>query len=86
MITKGSSGSYFARSRLPDGTAKTVGVFKPKDEEPYGKMNPKLVKWLHRNFFWWIGWGRAWCVCLLASLPRMSRLPALYTSREMCGS
>ncbi|EJU00208.1 hypothetical protein DACRYDRAFT_108955 [Dacryopinax primogenitus] len=33
MISKGSSGSYFARAKV-DGQIKTVGVFKPKDEEP----------------------------------------------------
>ncbi len=27
---------------------KTIGVFKPKDEEPYGRLNPKWTKWLHR--------------------------------------
>ncbi|KAG7287988.1 hypothetical protein NEMBOFW57_007508 [Staphylotrichum longicolle] len=37
MISQGSSGSYFARN--PDG--KVVGVFKPKDEEPYAAGNPK---------------------------------------------
>ncbi|EJU00310.1 hypothetical protein DACRYDRAFT_54475 [Dacryopinax primogenitus] len=72
MISKGSSGSYFARAKV-DGQIKTVGVFKPKDEEPYGKMNPKLVKWLHRNFFWWIGWGRA---CLIPNLSYISEAAA----------
>ncbi|QRW21626.1 phosphatidylinositol 3- and 4-kinase [Rhizoctonia solani] len=34
MISKGSSGSYYARVRDPDtGQIKTIGVFKPKDEE-----------------------------------------------------
>lgn len=59
MITKGSSGSYFARAEL-DGRVQTVAcvlfliihiyvsshrlfsVFKPKDEEPYGRLNPKV--------------------------------------------
>ena len=27
---------------------KTVGVFKPKDEEPYGQLNPKWTKWMHK--------------------------------------
>ncbi|KAF4126575.1 phosphatidylinositol 4-kinase type 2, partial [Geosmithia morbida] len=45
MISQGSSGSYFARD--PDG--KIVGVFKPKDEEPYAAGNPKWNKWIHRN-------------------------------------
>ncbi|KNE66264.1 hypothetical protein AMAG_19372 [Allomyces macrogynus ATCC 38327] len=46
-IGQGSSGSYFCRN--VDG--QIVGVFKPKDEEPYGDLNPKWTKWLHRNFF-----------------------------------
>ena len=25
-----------------------IGVFKPKDEEPYGRLNPKWTKWLHK--------------------------------------
>lgn len=25
-----------------------VGVFKPKNEEPYGHLNPKWVKWMQR--------------------------------------
>ena len=27
---------------------KVVGVFKPKDEEPYGRLNPKWTKWMHK--------------------------------------
>lgn len=27
---------------------KIVGVFKPKDEEPYGRLNPKWTKWMHK--------------------------------------
>lgn len=37
LIAQGSSGSYFARN----SGGKTVGVFKPKDEEPYASKNPK---------------------------------------------
>jgi phosphatidylinositol 4-kinase type 2 len=55
MISQGSSGSYFARN--PDG--KVVGVFKPKDEEPYAAGNPKWNKWIHRNLFPCF-FGRAW--------------------------
>lgn len=47
LITQGSSGSYFARN----SQGKTVGVFKPKDEEPYASRNPKWTKWIHRNLF-----------------------------------
>lgn len=47
LISQGSSGSYF----MYDPTGKMVGVFKPKDEEPYGPLSPKWAKWLHRNLF-----------------------------------
>ncbi|EME47770.1 hypothetical protein DOTSEDRAFT_42109 [Dothistroma septosporum NZE10] len=47
LIAQGSSGSYFARNS--GGTV--VGVFKPKDEEPYASKNPKWTKWIHRNLF-----------------------------------
>ena len=43
-IYQGSSGSYFVKN--PEG--KTIGVFKPKDEEPYGRLNPKWTKFWHR--------------------------------------
>lgn len=47
LISQGSSGSYF----MYDANGKIVGVFKPKDEEPYGPLSPKWTKWLHRNLF-----------------------------------
>lgn len=47
LIAQGSSGSYFART----SGGKVVGVFKPKDEEPYASKNPKWTKWIHRNLF-----------------------------------
>ncbi|KAK0880449.1 Phosphatidylinositol 4-kinase LSB6 [Friedmanniomyces endolithicus] len=47
LISQGSSGSYFARN----GSGKVLGVFKPKDEEPYANKNPKWTKWIHRNLF-----------------------------------
>ncbi|RFU28562.1 hypothetical protein B7463_g7767, partial [Scytalidium lignicola] len=62
MISQGSSGSYFARNS--DG--KVVGVFKPKDEEPYAAGNPKWNKWIHRNLFPCF-FGRA---CLIPNLNR----------------
>ena len=43
-IYQGSSGSYFVKN----SEGKTIGVFKPKDEEPYGRLNPKWTKWMHR--------------------------------------
>ena len=53
-IYQGSSGSYFVKN--PEG--KTIGVFKPKDEEPYGRLNPKWTKFWHRyinqNYNAWV--------------------------------
>lgn len=43
-IAQGSSGSYF----LQNSKQEIVGVFKPKNEEPYGHLNPKWLKWMHR--------------------------------------
>ncbi|KAF8577744.1 hypothetical protein K439DRAFT_1639431 [Ramaria rubella] len=72
MITKGSSGSYFARAKV-DGRLQTVGVFKPKDEEPYGRLNPKTTKWIHRQFRWIIPFGRS---CLIPNLSYLSEAAA----------
>ena len=44
-ISQGSSGSYFCKNRQ----GQVVGVFKPKNEEPYGQLNPKWTKWLHKT-------------------------------------
>ncbi|THV05064.1 hypothetical protein K435DRAFT_713591 [Dendrothele bispora CBS 962.96] len=73
MITKGSSGSYFARAKEEHGRVKTVAVFKPKDEEPYGRLNPKTTKWIHRQFRWIIPFGRA---CLIPNLSYISEAAA----------
>ncbi|XP_015776911.1 PREDICTED: phosphatidylinositol 4-kinase type 2-beta-like [Acropora digitifera] len=43
-IYQGSSGSYFVK----DKEGRKIGVFKPKDEEPYGHLNPKWTKWCHK--------------------------------------
>ncbi|XP_048797976.1 phosphatidylinositol 4-kinase type 2-beta isoform X1 [Lagopus muta] len=43
-ISQGSSGSYFVK----DSKGKTIGVFKPKSEEPYGHLNPKWTKYFHK--------------------------------------
>ncbi|KAL4641060.1 phosphatidylinositol 4-kinase type 2-alpha-like [Arapaima gigas] len=43
-IYQGSSGSYFVK----DSQGKIIGVFKPKNEEPYGQLNPKWTKWLQK--------------------------------------
>lgn len=68
MISKGSSGSYFARN----AQGKVVGVFKPKDEEPYASRNPKWTKWVHRNLFPCC-FGRA---CLIPNLSYVSEAAA----------
>ncbi|KAH8681387.1 phosphatidylinositol 4-kinase type II subunit alpha [Xylariales sp. PMI_506] len=68
MITQGSSGSYFARNV----EGKIVGVFKPKDEEPYAAGNPKWNKWIHRNLFPCC-FGRA---CLIPNLSYVSEAAA----------
>ncbi|XP_049646838.1 phosphatidylinositol 4-kinase type 2-alpha [Suncus etruscus] len=43
-IYQGSSGSYFVKNLQ----GKIIGVFKPKNEEPYGQLNPKWTKWLQK--------------------------------------
>ncbi|KAM7362931.1 phosphatidylinositol 4-kinase II alpha [Cochliomyia hominivorax] len=43
-IYQGSSGSYFVKN----SAGKILAVFKPKDEEPYGRLNPKWTKWMHK--------------------------------------
>jgi len=68
MISQGSSGSYFARN----SQGKVVGVFKPKDEEPYASRNPKWTKWIHRNLFPF-AFGRA---CLIPNLSYVSEAAA----------
>ncbi|PAV91199.1 hypothetical protein WR25_09185 [Diploscapter pachys] len=45
-IAQGSSGSYFVKNMAGE----IIGVFKPKNEEPYGHLNPKWLKWFHKMF------------------------------------
>lgn len=68
LIAQGSSGSYFARN----SSGKVLGVFKPKDEEPYASKNPKWTKWIHRNLFPFF-FGRA---CLIPNLSYVSEAAA----------
>ncbi|KAH0555909.1 hypothetical protein GP486_006147, partial [Trichoglossum hirsutum] len=75
MISQGSSGSYFARN--PEG--KVVGVFKPKDEEPYASRNPKWTKWIHRNLFPCF-FGRA---CLIPNLSYVSEAAAYVIDQRL---
>lgn len=44
-ISQGSSGSYFV---FDSAGQRRIAVFKPKDEEPYGRLNPKWTKWMHK--------------------------------------
>ena len=75
LISQGSSGSYFARN--PQG--KVVGVFKPKDEEPYASKNPKWTKWIHRNLFPFF-FGRA---CLIPNLSYVSEAAAYVLDTQL---
>ncbi|KAJ3413242.1 phosphatidyl inositol kinase [Chytridiales sp. JEL 0842] len=74
-ISKGSSGSYFCRNTKGE----IVGVFKPKNEEPYGNMNPKWTKWLHKNLFPCC-FGRS---CLIPNLGYLSEAAASYMDRRL---
>lgn len=77
LNSKGSSGSYFAR----DPSGSTIGIFKPKDEEPYGRLNPKLTKWIHRNFLSKIiPFGRA---CLIPQHSYLSESAASLMDRRL---
>lgn len=73
----GSSGSYFAKSV----GGRTLAIYKPKDEEPYGPLNPKLTKWLQRHLLApFIGFGRA---CLLPNFSYLSEAGASLLSERL---
>ncbi|KAM0791648.1 hypothetical protein ACM66B_006084 [Microbotryomycetes sp. NB124-2] len=77
LNSKGSSGSYFARNKL----GHTVAIFKPKDEEPYGRLNPKFTKYVHRIFLSRIiPFGRA---CLIPNLSYLSESAASLLDRRL---
>ncbi|KAK4047232.1 Phosphatidylinositol 4-kinase LSB6 [Microbotryomycetes sp. JL201] len=77
LNSKGSSGSYFARNKV----GQTVGIFKPKDEEPYGRLNPKFTKYVHRVFLSRIiPFGRA---CLIPNLSYLSESAASLLDRRL---
>ncbi|KAE8260642.1 hypothetical protein A4X13_0g230 [Tilletia indica] len=77
MIQTGSSGSYFARKVDADGKQETVAVFKPRDEEPYGDLNPKRV--FLRRYFWWM-MGRP---CLVPNFSASSEAGASYLDSRL---
>ncbi|KAI8882855.1 hypothetical protein K501DRAFT_250578 [Backusella circina FSU 941] len=74
-ISQGSSGSYFCRN----SSGKIVGVFKPKNEEPYGRLNPKWTKWIHRHLFPCF-FGRS---CLIPNLGYLSEAGASLIDRRL---
>ncbi|KAI8986428.1 phosphatidylinositol 3 and 4-kinase-domain-containing protein [Pilobolus umbonatus] len=74
-ISQGSSGSYFCRNRAGE----IVGVFKPKNEEPYGSLNPKWTKWIHRHLFPCF-FGRS---CLIPNLGYLSEAAASLIDRKL---
>jgi hypothetical protein len=74
-ILKGSSGSYFCYN----SQSKIVGVFKPKNEEPYGHLNPKWTKWVHRNLFPCC-FGRS---CIIPNLGYISEAAASFVDRQL---
>lgn len=75
-ISQGSSGSYFiCNKQVVEFNIETIektGIFKPKDEEPYGPLSPKWTKWLHRTFFPCF-FGRS---CLIPNLGYISETAA----------
>ncbi|KNZ55936.1 hypothetical protein VP01_253g6 [Puccinia sorghi] len=88
LNTSGSSGSYFCRDYLhhqgstPSDRVEIVGIFKPKDEEPYGAMNPKWTKWAHRVLLAPLigGFGRG---CLIPNLSYLSEAAASLLDRRL---
>lgn len=87
-VSKGSSGSYFILGKAiiegPSGQNETYkifkrGIFKPKDEEPYGPLSPKWTKWLHRTFFPCF-FGRS---CLIPNLGYISEAAACVLDQQL---
>lgn len=74
-IRQGSSGSYF----VLNDQRRIIGVFKPKTEEPYGHLNPKMMKYLHRTccpcFF-----GRS---CIIPNTGFLSEAAASVVDRQL---
>lgn len=87
-ISQGSSGSYFILGKRIEHTENDGsytyqifkrGIFKPKDEEPYGPLSPKWTKWLHRTFFPCF-FGRS---CLIPNLGYISEAAACVLDRQL---
>lgn len=81
-ISQGSSGSYFIYEKVHGMHGYKIqkkGIFKPKDEEPYGPLSPKWSKWLHRTFFPCF-FGRS---CLIPNLGYISEAAACVLDRML---
>ncbi|KAK6460928.1 phosphatidyl inositol kinase [Scheffersomyces coipomensis] len=80
-IAAGSSGSYFVYNRNFKNREilERAGVFKPKDEEPYGPVSPKWTKWAHRTFFPCC-FGRS---CLIPNLGYISEAAATVIDQQL---
>lgn len=85
-ISQGSSGSYFILSKRHNEDDQTYtyqifkrGIFKPKDEEPYGPLSPKWTKWIHRTFFPCF-FGRS---CLIPNQGYISEAAACVLDRQL---
>lgn len=85
-ISQGSSGSYFILGKRYNEDDQTYtyqifkrGIFKPKDEEPYGPLSPKWTKWIHRTFFPCF-FGRS---CLIPNQGYISEAAACVLDRQL---
>ncbi|GAV04262.1 hypothetical protein RvY_14570 [Ramazzottius varieornatus] len=74
-VVQGSSGSYFVKN--PEGVI--LGIFKPKNEEPYGKMNPKFLKLVQRCLCPWC-FGRG---CLVPNQGYLSEAGAFLVDEKL---
>lgn len=79
-ISRGSSGSYF----IKNGSGQIVGVFKPKNEEPYGKYQPKWGKWLQKNILGLLGFNQ-WFgrLCLINNQGYISEAMTSYIDQRL---
>ncbi|CAB3396505.1 unnamed protein product [Caenorhabditis bovis] len=75
LIPEGSSGSYF----VYDVDGEILGVFKPKDEEPFASLNPKWPKFFQRMLCFCC-FGRA---CLIPNTGYLSEAAASIVSEMM---
>jgi hypothetical protein len=75
LVAKGSSGAYFVKN----SSCEIVGIFKPKDEEPYGRLKPKWTKWLHRNLLPCC-FGRS---CIIPNSGYLSEAAASFVDRRL---